>query len=142
MMNFTLYADSGLSRDRLYAVSTDIENFAKIMPKHFESITVTESAGDQVVADERIRFWGGSLSVRTRHVIAPPDMHEVHIVSGMMRGSSFVETYEAMPAGTRVRIDVSLNFNGISKILFPLGVFIKRGMKKTMNEFLSAAGEA
>ena len=139
MIQFTLSKHSNVSQSKLYAISVDVKNFSKVMPKYFESINVIESTGNEIVADEMIRFFGSTLSVRTKHIIIPPNIHEVHIMSGMARGSSFIERYDEKSIGTSVSITVSVNFNGISKIFSPLGFIIKGKMSKIMDEFLESA---
>ena len=139
MIYFTLRKFSSVSRDKLYAISVDVKNFSNIMPKYFESISIAKSIESQIIADEKIRFLGSSLSVKTKHVILPPDVHEVYIMSDMLHGSSFIEKYEEIPNGTNVTIEVSIKFNGISKLFLPFGFFIKRKMSNVMDEFLKSS---
>ena len=139
MTGFTLKRNSKANRDKLYAISTDVENFPNIMPKYFKSITTKKITGNETFVDEKIHFFGSLLSVKTKHVIIHPRMHEVHILTGPLRGSSFVESYDKMHNGTKVVIDVSIKLNGISKLILPLGFLIKRQMSRVMDEFLDSA---
>ena len=139
MMGFTLKKNSKADRDKLYAISIDVENFPNIMPKYFKSITMKKTTGNEAFVDEKIHFLGSLVDVKTKHVIIHPRMHEVHILSGPLRGSSFVESYDKMQDGTNVVIDVSIKLNGISKFIFLFGFLIKRQMAKVMDEFLDSA---
>lgn len=139
MMHFTLDKYSEMPRDKLYAISVNVKNFPIIMPKYFESINITESAENNIIAEEKIFFLGNSLSIKTRHMIIPPNTHEVHIVSGIFTDSSFIEKYDDVSNGTNVTVDVSIQFNGISKIFLPLGFLIKRKMSSVLDEFLESA---
>lgn len=138
MIYFTLKKYSKIPQDKIYAASIDVKNFSNIMPKYFESISITDSTGNQIIADEMIRFLGRNLTIKTKHVINPPNIHEVHIMSGMTRGSSFIEKYDKTSHGTIVTIRVSINFNGISRIFSPFGFIIKRKMNHVMDEFLQS----
>ena len=139
MMRFTLKKNSKVNRDKLYAISIDVENFPNLMPKYFKFITMKRSVGNEIFVDEKIHFFGSSLNVKTKHVIIHPRVHEVHILSGPLHGSSFVESYDEMQNGTNVVIDVSIKLNGISKLILPFGFLIKRQMSKVMDEFLYSA---
>ena len=139
MIRFTLKKNSKVNRDKLYAISIDVENFPNIMPEYFKSITMKENTGNETFVDEKIHFLGSLLDVKTKHVIIHPRMHEVHILSGPLRGSFFVESYNEMKDGTHVVIDVSIKLNGISKLIFPFGFLIKKQMTKVMDEFLDSS---
>ncbi|MDH3658213.1 MAG: hypothetical protein OEM77_08790, partial [Nitrosopumilus sp.] len=63
----------------------------------------------------------------------------VHILSGPLQDSSFVESYDETLDGTNVVIDVLIKFNGVSKLFLPFGFLVKRQMAKVMDEFLDSA---
>lgn len=63
----------------------------------------------------------------------------MHIISGPLNGSSFIEDYEKMPSGTKLIINVHIKFNGFLKIFSPLRILLKSQMSKVMNEFLNSA---
>ncbi len=128
-----------MNRNKLFSISIDVENFPSLMPKHFESIIITKTIGNEIFVDEKIHFLSSILNVKTKHLIIHPRKHEVHILSGLMRGSSFVEFYDETSDGTNVTIDVLINLNGISKLFLPFRFLIKRQMAKTMDEFLNSA---
>jgi hypothetical protein len=139
MIRFTLKKNSRMNRDKLYSISIDVENFPSLLPKYFKSIIIKKSIGNEIFVDEKIHFLGSFLDVKTKHVIVHPKIHEVHILSGLMRGSSFVELYDKISDGTNVTIDVSIKLNGISKLFLPFGFLIKRQMARVMDEFLGCA---
>lgn len=134
-MDFVLKKKSAVKRDTLYSISIDIENFSKIMPKHFKSLKIKSKINDEIFVDEKIYF----LNVKVKHVIQHPKIHEVHIISGMMRGTLFIEHYEETTEGTNVTINVSIKLNGIWKILLPFGFIFRLQMSKVMDEFLNSA---
>ena len=139
MIYFSLKQKSKVNRDKLFSISIDVENFPSLMPKYFESIIITKTIGNEIFVDERIHFLGNILNVKTKHLIIHPRKHEIHILSGLMRGSSFVEYYDETSNGTNVTIDVLINLNGISKLFLPFRFLIKRQMVKAMNKFLNSA---
>ena len=139
MIHFTLKKNSKVNRDKIYSVSTDVENFPNLMPKYFKSINIKKSIGNEIFVDEKIHFLGSVLDVKTKHVIIHPRIHEVHILSGPLQDSSFVESYDETLDGTNVVIDVLIKFNGVSKLFLPFGFLVKRQMAKVMDEFLDSA---
>ena len=139
MIHFSLKKKSSANRSKLYSVSIDVENFPSLMPKYFKAMIIAKSIGNELFVDEKIYFLGSFLDVKTKHVIIHPRIHEVHILSGLMRGSSFVESYDETSDGTNVTIHVSIKFNGVSKLLLPFGFLMKRQMARVMDEFLNSA---
>ena len=139
MIRFTLKKNSRMIRDKLYSISIDVENFPNLLPKYFKSIIIKKSTDNEIFVDEKIHFLGSFLVVKTKHVIVHPRTHEIHILSGLMRGSSFVESYDEISNGTNVTIDVSIKLNGVSKLLLPFEFLIKRQMARVMDEFLDCA---
>ena len=139
MIYFSLKKNSKMNRDKLFSISIDVQNFPNIMPKYFESIIITKTIKNEIWVNEKIHFLGSILNVKTKHLIIHPKKHEVHILSGLMKGSSFVEFYDEAPNGTNVTINVLINLNGISKLFLPFRFLIKRQMVKVMDEFLNSA---
>ncbi len=132
MIHFVLTRISPIQRDRLYSISTDIENFSNIMPRHFKSLKIEKTEGHTVIANERIYF----SDVKVKHIILKPEIHEVHIVSGILKGTSFVEHYKEIQKGTEIVINASIKLNGILQMLYPFGFIIKWQMSRVMKEFV------
>ena len=135
MIHFTLKKQSRMNRDMLYSISTDIENFSNIMPKHFKYLKIKKRLRNEIFVDEKIYF----SDVKVKHVISSPDIHEVHILSGMLSGTSFIEHYVETTNGTDITIDVSIKLNGVTKLFIPFGFFLKWHMSKVMQEFLRSS---
>lgn len=135
MIHFILKKRSRMKRDDMYSISIDVENFSKIMPRHFKSLKIVKRSQNEMFVDEKIYF----LNVKVKHVIIHPDIHEVYIMSGIMKGTSFIEHYEKTVQGTNVAINVSIKLNGILKILLPLKFLFKFRMSKMTDEFLKSA---
>lgn len=138
MLKIHLVRNSKLDRDFIFKLSTDIENFSKLLPKYFRSLKITGSNNSELLVDEKISFLGRTLTVKTKHLIKKPDLHSIHILTGPLRGSSFVERYESKSFGTEIIIDVNLKLNGLGRILYFLSFFIHKQINKVMNEFVLA----
>ncbi len=138
MLKINLIRNSKLERDLIFKLSTDIENFSKLLPKYFQSLKITDSNNSGLFVDEKINFLGKALTVKTKHVIKNPDLHSIHILTGPLRGSSFVERYESKSFGTKIIIDVNLKFNGLGRIFYFLSFFIHKQINKVMDEFVLA----
>jgi ribosome-associated toxin RatA of RatAB toxin-antitoxin module len=138
MLKKTLIRNSKLDRDFIFKLSTDVENFSKILPKYFQSLKITASNNSELPVDEKISFLGKTLTVKTKHLIKKPDLHSIHILTGPLRGSSFVERYASKSFGTKIIIDVNLKFNGLGNFFYFLSFFIHKQINKVMDEFVLA----
>jgi ribosome-associated toxin RatA of RatAB toxin-antitoxin module len=138
MLKINLTRNSKLERDFIFKLSTDIENFSKLLPKYFQSLKITGSNNSELFVDEKITFLGRAFTVKTKHVIKKPDFHSIHILTGPLRGSSFVEMYESKSFGTKIIIDVHLKFNGLGRFFYLLSFFLHKQINKVMDEFILA----
>lgn len=139
MKKFQLTKKSKIDRDQLFRISTDIENFEKLLPKYFKSLKITKIIDDEYFVDERIGFLGKIIQIKTKHVVIYPNIHKVYILSGQLRGTSFTEYYEKEREGTKVTINVNLKFNGIFNVFRIFSVFIKMKMDGVFEEFLTSS---
>ena len=139
MTGFNLIQKSNLERDVIFNISTDVENFHKIMPKYFKSLTVISNSLNEKIVLESIHFLGKKIKVKTKHVILKPHIHKVFILDGPIRGTSFIETYHSTLSGTNISILVDLEFHGILKLIPFLNILLLKRMNSIMSEFISCA---
>ena len=139
MKQFTLERFSKLSQSNIFQISTDIENFCKIMPKYFKSLDVLEDSKYGILVNEKIHFLGIPIQIKTKHIVIYPDIHGIHILTGPLKGSSFVESYIEKDNGTMITIDVTLHFNNFFKLFPFLQNLVVKKMTKTMDEFVQCA---
>ena len=129
-----------VERDLIFQISTDYENFTKIIPNYFKELKIVKQNGDTTVIQERLEFLGRDINVLTEHVIEKPDRHIVKMLDGKAKGTIFDERYEIDGKKTIVNISVDLVLHGGLKIL---GTFakgkIKENMNIVMNEFVNYA---
>ena len=64
-----------VERDLIFQISTDYENFTKILPNYFKELKIVKQNGDTTVMQERLEFLGRDINVLTEHVIEKPDRH-------------------------------------------------------------------
>lgn len=136
MLIFELSRKTSMARKNIFDLSTDIENFSNLMPKYFNSLRITETRNSEIFVNEDLSFLGTTLRVQTKHKILKPNIHEIHILSGPLAGSSFVEFYDEFDSGTKVKIKVFLKFNGFLKLLYVMKFFIIKKINKIMDEFI------
>ena len=91
MSHFYLHNQSVLPRDVLFQISTDISNFHNVMPEYFRSLEILDDAPFEKLVLESINFLGLSHDIKTKHVITPPNIHQVFILSGILKGTVFLK---------------------------------------------------
>lgn len=139
MKQFSLKKHSAIPRDDLFQISTDIENFSSVMPEYFKSLSIIEESENEKLVDEKISFLGKMINVRSKHVIIPPNIHEVHILTGPLKGTFFIEHYDKSNEGTNIQIDITLFLNGLIRFIPFLQNIIVRRMESVFSEFLICA---
>ena len=139
MKSFNLHRHSSLNRDVVFKISTNVANFNNIMPEYFKSLIVIKDSHTEKIVLEKIRFLGQTITVKTKHIVLPPNTHEVFILSGPLRGTSFIENYEISSNGSDIVISVNLEINGLLKLIPFLNNFLAKKMSSVMNEFINSA---
>ena len=139
MKHFTLKRNSSLSQERIFHISTDVENFQKIMPDYFKSLEVIKQSKNEKIVLEKIKFLGIPLKIKTKHAINKPSNHEIYILSGPTKGTVFVESYVKSEDGTVISIDVKLRLNGFFKLFSFLENYLSNQMSSVMDEFVKSA---
>ena len=139
MKKFSLEKYSSITRDDLFQISTDIEHFPLVMPNYFKSLSIVEESSKEKLVDEKISFLKKTVTVRTEHVVIFPNIHEVYILTGPLKGTFFIEHYDVCNNGTKIRIDVSLSLNGLIRLIPFIQNIIARRMNFVFSEFLLCA---
>ena len=139
MINFGLYRQSSLNREVVFKISTDVNNFHTIMPNYFKSLDILSEDESGIIVSEKINFLGQSVKVKTKHLVLPPNIYKVFILTGTLKGTSFIENYESSSSGTLISISVNLKINDFLKYV----PFVKKILLKKMNhvmlEFINCA---
>ena len=139
MKQFTLERFSKLSQLDIFQISTDVKNFDKIMPNYFKSLDILKDDKCGMIVNEKIQFLGIPTQIKTKHIIIHPNIHGIHILTGPLKGTSFVESYVQKDGGTVITIDVTLHFNNFFKLFPFLQNLVVKKMSKTMDEFVRCA---
>ena len=139
MSGFNLIQKSNLERDLIFSISTDVENFHKIMPKYFKSLKIISDSLNEKIVLESIDFLGKKIKIKTKHIIVKPNVHKVFILTGPVRGTSFIETYDSTLSGTSISILVDLKLHGILKLIPFLKILVLKKMNSVMSEFIICA---
>ena len=138
-MSKNLIQTSKLDRDTIFKISTDVENFHKIMPKYFKSLKIISNSLNEKVVLESIDFLGRKIKIKTKHVIVKPNVHKVFILTGPVKDTSFIETYDSTLSGTSISILVDLKLHGILKLIPFLKILVLKKMNSVMSEFITCA---
>ena len=139
MNGSNLIQRSNLERDIIFAISTDVENFHKIMPKYFKSLKIISDSLNEKIVLESIDFLGRKIKIKTKHIIVKPNVHKVFILTGPVRGTSFIETYDSTLSGTNISILVDLKLHGILKLIPFLKILVLKKMNSVMSKFIICA---
>jgi len=139
MSKFNLVQKSSLSRDLIFKISTDVENFHKVMPEYFKSLKIIKNSSNEKIVLESIDFLGRKIEIKTKHVIIQPNLHKVFILTGPANGTSFIEKYESSSTGTDISIVVDLQLNGFLKFIPFLKLLLLKKMNSVMSEFIVCA---
>ena len=136
MPKFKFVKTVDADRDKIFHVITDFENLTKIFPKYFKSLKIISKSGNTTKLQEDLEFLGKKLTVTVDHIVE--DKHIVKMLDGPGKDTRFEETFEKVPEGTKITVEVDLVLNGKFKVM---GFFAKKKIKSKMSQALDEFAE-
>jgi len=122
-------------RSKVFNTITDFENLPNRLPEFFNSIKIISKEGNVTIIEESVKVAGRDITQTTKHILTPPEKHEVLIMTGDAKDSHIVETYENVSEGTKVTVDGDFKLSGKLKLV---GFVAKRKIEKNINEVMDA----
>ncbi|MCE9653312.1 MAG: SRPBCC family protein [Nitrosarchaeum sp.] len=103
-------------RKKVFEITTNYENFQKILPRYYPSIRTISIRGNVSVVEEHLRIGGKELVMMVKHVIDEPISHEIFIIGGDAKGTHITFRYEHVPNATKLIIEVDWKLRGVIKL--------------------------
>ena len=103
-------------RKKVFELTTNYENFQKILPQYYPSIRVISVRGNVSVVEEHLRIAGQELVMMAKHVIDEPILHEIFIIGGDAKGTHIIKRYESIPHGTKLTLEIDWKLKGMMKL--------------------------
>ena len=103
-------------RKKVFDLTTNYENFQKILPQYYPSIRIISSRGNTSVVEEHIRIAERELVMMVKHVIDTPILHEIFVIGGDAKGTHIIQRYESIPHGTKLTLEVDWKLKGVMKL--------------------------
>lgn len=122
-------------RSKVFNTITDFENLPNRLPEFFNSIKIVNKEGNVTIIEESVKVAGRDITQTTKHILTPPEKHEVLVMTGDAKGSHVIETYENVSEGTKVTVDGDFKLSGKLKLV---GFVAKRKIEKNINEVMDA----
>lgn len=133
MPQFSFEKISSASRDSVYKVFSDYENYQKTSPQFFPSIRIRSIRDNVAVVEEHLILGDDELVIMAKHVTDEPVLHDVFIIGGDAKGSHIQEQFIETPQGTKILVNVDLKLKGKMKIG---GMFSKSKYQENYEEII------
>jgi ribosome-associated toxin RatA of RatAB toxin-antitoxin module len=128
------------NRENIFNLVTDFENLPSRFPQFFKSVKIVSREGNTVTTEEVGVMAGREMHQTTKHVLTPPQIEEVYLLSGDAKDSHIVTKYESIPEGTKVTVEGDFKLAGKLKLVgFMAKGKIEKGMEEVMQEFAKVA---
>lgn len=140
MPKITLEKIIKAEREHVFGIVANYENFQNLLPQYFTSIRVRSVRDGTAVVEEHLQIGSRELIMMTKHVTKYPETHEVFVIGGDAKGSSFIEHFEKISEGTKLTVNADIRLGGMSKVA---AIFAKKKMAvefgKIIDEFAKIA---
>jgi len=118
MPRITFEKYTNASIQKTFDTITDFENFEKILPDYYTSITVKSIREESSLVVEHLHLAGNEFIIMAKHFMKPPITHEMHVVGGDIKGSYIIEKLNDISERTKITIDANINVSKLSKLNF------------------------
>ena len=128
------------NREKVFNIVTDFENLPNKFPQFFKSVKVVSREGNTVTTDDLAVMAGREMTQTTKHILTPPAIDEVYLLSGDAKDSHIVTKYESIAEGTKVTVEGDFKLAGKLKLVgFMAKGKIEKGIEEVMQEFAKVA---
>jgi ribosome-associated toxin RatA of RatAB toxin-antitoxin module len=128
------------NREMIFNLVTDFENLSERFPQFFKSVKVISREGNTVTTEDNAMMAGREVHQTTKHILTPPRIDEVYLLSGDAKDSHIVTKYESIPEGTKITVEGDFKLAGKLKLVgFMAKGKIEKGIAEVMDEFQKIA---
>jgi len=113
---FSLERIVDAKREFVFEIFSNFENYPKLFPQHFPSIRVRSIRNNVSVVEEYLHLGNKEFLIMAKHVSDVPLSHDVFVIGGDIKGSSFKEKFIVYENRTKILIDVEIKIKGKLKI--------------------------
>jgi carbon monoxide dehydrogenase subunit G len=132
----TVYA----TRESVYQILSNYENYQKLIPQHFPSVRVRSVRENISVVEEHMNLGDIELVIMAKHVTEEPVLHEVFVIGGDAKGSHIKEQFIEVSEGTKIIVDVDLKLKGKMKMSSMFGKSkFEEDYAKILDDFVKIA---
>ena len=111
---------------KTFDVLTDFENFEKLLPEFYSSITVKSIRDESSLVVEHLHLSGSEFVIMAKHFIEEPKQHEMRVIGGDIKGSYITESIIPIKGNDLSHSEIKLIINAEIKI--------SRGLKDTFTK--------
>ena len=127
-------------RGKIFNIVTDFENLPSRFPQFFKSVKVVSKEGNVITTEDHAVMAGREVQQTTKHILTPPEIDEVFLLSGDAKDSHIVTKYESIPDGTKITVEGDFKLAGKLKLVgFMAKGKIEKGLDEVMQEFAKVA---
>jgi len=128
------------NREKIFNIVTDFENLPNRFPQFFKSVKIISKEGNVITTEDHAVMAGREMKQTTKHILTPPEMDEVYLLSGDAKDSHIITKYESVPEGTKITVEGDFKLGGKLKLVgFMAKGKIEKGLDEVMQEFAKVA---
>ena len=112
--------------EKVLSVLTNFENFEKILPEFYSSITVKSIRDESSLVVEHLHLSGNEFVIMAKQFIERPNQHQMRVIGGDIKGSYITESITPIKG--------SNSSNSQTKLIVNAEIKIPRGLKDTFKK--------
>ena len=125
-------------REKIFNMVTDFESLPNKFPQFFKSVKIISREGNTVTTEDHAVMAGREVHQTTKHVLTPPEIDDVQLLSGDAKDSRIVTTYTTIPEGTKVTVEGDFKLAGKLKLV---GFMAKGKIEKSIEDVIDQVGQ-
>tara|TARA_B100000029_G_scaffold15329_1_gene15758 strand:+ start:5521 stop:5943 length:423 start_codon:yes stop_codon:yes gene_type:complete len=115
-VTFEIFVNADLQKT--FKILTDFENFESILPEYYSLITTKSVRDESSLAVEHLHLLGNEFVIMAKHFIKLPNIHEMRVIGGDIKGSYMIEKVIESNDKTKIIVDVDIKTSKRLKNIF------------------------
>ena len=109
MLKITFEREINADIEKSFEVITNFENFQKLFPEFYPSILIKSVRDESSLVAEHLKLHDKEFIIMAKHFFSKPNIHEMRIIGGDIKGSSINEIFTSNGDKTHLKVNAELD---------------------------------
>jgi len=109
MLKISFEREINADIEKSFDIITNFENFQKLFPEFYPSILIKSVRDESSLVAEHLKLHDTEFIIMSKHFFSHPNIHEMRVVGGDIKGSSINESFSFDDGKTILKVNAELD---------------------------------